>query len=55
MKMLKDRLDPQTSVFCSHVHDAHGTMQAISCVQAWRILQDAYRANELAGKLGHTR
>lgn len=51
-KRLGGTLDPQTPVFCSRVHGDDGTLRAISRVQAWRILQDAYLSNELPGKLG---
>jgi integrase len=52
-KMLKGALDPQTPVFCSGVRDtATGLRRAISREQAWRILQEAFGANELTGKLG---
>jgi integrase len=40
--------NPQTFVFRSR----KGPNRAISVVQAWRILQDAYTTNELGGKLG---
>jgi integrase len=51
-KRLKGTLDPQTPVFCSRVHGDNGTLRAISRVQAWRLLQEAYQSNELPGKLG---
>jgi integrase len=41
-------LTPDTYLFRSH----KGDNRAISRVQAWRILHDAYKANELTGKLG---
>jgi site-specific recombinase XerD len=52
-KMLKGALDPQTPVFCSRVRDAAtGLRRAISREQAWRLLTEAFEANELSGKLG---
>ena len=51
-KLLKGTLDPQTPVFCSRVHRQDGSWRAISRVQAWRILVEAYQSNELPGKLG---
>jgi integrase len=52
-RMLKGSLDPQTPVFCSRVRDvATGLRRAISREQAWRILTEAFEANQLTGKLG---
>jgi integrase len=52
-KMLKGHLDPQTPVFCSRVRDQEtGLRRPISREQAWRILKEAFTANELTGKLG---
>jgi integrase len=52
-KMLKGYLDPQTPVFCSRVRDQEtGLRRPISREQAWRILKEAFTANELTGKLG---
>ena len=52
-RMLKGNLDPQTPVFCSRVKDPRsGLKRAISREQAWRILKEAFEANELTGKLG---
>jgi integrase len=52
-RMLKGNLDPQTPVFCSRVRDqATGLRRSISREQAWRILKEAFEANELTGKLG---
>jgi integrase len=51
--MLKGALDPQTPVFCSRVRDTvTGLRRAISREQGWRILTEAFAANELTGKLG---
>jgi integrase len=50
---IKRTLDPQTPVFCSRVKDpSTGLKRAISREQAWRILKEAFNANELQGKLG---
>ncbi len=50
---MKGTLDPQTPVFCSRVKDpTTGLKRAISREQAWRILKEAFNANELQGKLG---
>jgi integrase len=52
-KRLKDDLDPATPVFCSRVKDpTTGLKRAVSREQAWRILKEAFSANELQGKLG---
>jgi site-specific recombinase XerD len=51
--MLKGHLDPQTPMFCSRVRDQEtGLRRPISREQAWRILTEAFTANELTGKLG---
>jgi integrase len=50
---MKGTLDPQMPVFCSRVKDpTTGLNRAISREQAWRILKEAFSANELSGKLG---
>jgi len=50
---MKGTLDPQTPVFCSRVKDpSTGLKRAISREQAWRIIKEAFNANELQGKLG---
>ena len=52
-KILKGSLDPMTPVFCSRVRDtATGLRRNISREQAWRILKEAFNANELSGELG---
>jgi integrase len=52
-KTAKGSLDPMTPVFCSRVKDpTTGRKRAISREQAWRILKEAFSANELQGKLG---
>jgi integrase len=51
-KRLKGALDPVTPVFCSRVRDEAGRRRAISREQAWRLLTEAFAANELSGKLG---
>jgi integrase len=52
-RMLKGNLDPQTPVFCSRVRqEKTGLRRPISREQAWRILKEAFEANELTGKLG---
>jgi site-specific recombinase XerD len=51
--LLKGSLDPQTPVCCRRVRDvATGLRRAISREQAWRILTEAFAANQLTGKLG---
>jgi integrase len=45
-------LPGDTPVFCSRVKDPRtGVLRAISRGQAWRILKEAFAANELGGKL----
>jgi integrase len=52
-KRLKSALPPETPVFCSRVKDpTTGLKRAVSREQAWRILKEAFTANELEGKLG---
>jgi integrase len=51
-KRLGGSLSSSTPVFCSRVHRGDGELRAISRVQAWRILQEAYLSNEMPGKLG---
>jgi integrase len=52
-RLLKGTLDLQTPVFCSRVRETGtGLRRAISREQAWRILTEAFVANELSGKLG---
>jgi integrase len=46
------RLHPNTPLFLSKKLDADGKLKAISRVQAWRVLDMAYKACELAGKTG---
>ena len=50
---MKGGLSPEIPVFCSRVKDpTTGLKRAISREQAWRILKEAFNANELQGKLG---
>ncbi len=52
-KRRKGPLDPHTPVFCSRVQETStGLRRAISREPAWRILKEAFGANELTGKLG---
>jgi integrase len=52
-KRMGGTLALETPVFCSRVKDpTTGLKRAISREQAWRILKDAFYANELEGKLG---
>jgi site-specific recombinase XerD len=51
-KALGRPLDPDLPVFCSHKRDQTGMAKAISRVQAWRILDAAFDACEITGKLG---
>jgi site-specific recombinase XerD len=45
-------LSGDTPVFCSRVKDpSTGVLRAISRAQGWRILKEAFAANELGGKL----
>jgi integrase len=45
-------LDPELPIFHSRTKGADGAPRPISRVQAWRLLQEAYAANGLTGKLG---
>jgi integrase len=50
---MKGALAPDTPMFCSRVKDpTTGLKRAVSREQAWRILREAFHANELQGKLG---
>jgi integrase len=52
-KRMGGTLAPELPVFCSRVKDpGSGLKRAISREQAWRILKEAFNANELQGKLG---
>jgi integrase len=52
-KQMGGTLAPELPVFCSRVKDpATGLKRAVSREQAWRILKEAFNANELQGKLG---
>jgi integrase len=51
-KALGHPLDPDLPIFCSHKRQENGTPKAISRVQAWRILDAAFEACEITGKLG---
>jgi integrase len=53
LKRMRSALAPELPVFCSQVKDpTTGLKRAVSREQAWRILKEAFNANELQGKLG---
>jgi integrase len=53
LKRMRSALAPELPVFCSRVKDpTTGLKRAVSREQAWRILKEAFNANELQGKLG---
>jgi integrase len=52
-KRMGGTLAPDLPVFCSRVKDpTTGLKRPVSREQAWRVLKEAFNANELQGKLG---
>jgi integrase len=51
-RTLKGTMSPETPVFCSRVRNADDTRWPLTREQAWRLLEEAFAANELTGQLG---